>query len=305
MYRCILFRTFLFAGIALGVSCNKDISSDVPAGGEPARINFKAVSDVLKNYSIGGIGIFMDIEPYNTFTGTSSAIPNFQTENGNNRNEFPLIYGSPGLYYMPAYAGSHRLRMGYMAPDSASRSYGVVFTVGYIDTTLNMPAGSATLTYLIDGPLGKDSAAPVFKLLTIDAERSLRLDSGKVLVKIVHQSPGTEPLQVAYSKADGSFASNGMPQSLSYASVSDKILLDTKEARAGLIALRFTGVSSGKEYLRTAIPANSGHSYILSVTGFGQTRNFSVPRSVGADKKLVYGNARVTADLRAEIRQIW
>lgn len=287
------------------LSCKKDIPSGESGNGSSIKVNYLSSSDVIKNYSIGGIGIFVDTAPFNTFTSNGTSIPYFSTVRGQIQLEFPKVFGASGLSYIPYFAGSHRFRFGYMAPDSINAFTGVHYTTGYIDTTFNMTAGSEALLYLIDAPPLKDSADPRFKLVKLDAERFLKLDSTQVAVRLIHQSPDTEPLRWSRVKPDGSFSTESLPQHLEYGGSTSYLILNTREAKNGLTALRIYSTVTGNELLNTAVPAHGGHAYTLAVTGFQQPWSFRIPVNVDDKKNLLYDYVSVAANLRAEIRQIW
>lgn len=284
------------------MSCKKDISQ---VDESSIKINYFAGSDVLKSYALGGIGIFVDTPPFNVPTSTGSRIPYFSTAIGQAQLEFPKIYGASGLMYTPYFSGPHHFQLGYMAPDSVNTFTGTQYTNKYADTTFNITTGSEALLYLVDAPPSRDSADPQFKLMIMDANRFLQLDTGQVAVRIIHQSPDTEPLKLSRVNLDGSFTTEGLSQHLQYGTFTTYLLLNTKEAKNGLLALRMYSTITGNELVNTAIPANAGHAYTLAITGFQQTRNFRIPVNVNADKKLIYDNVNIPANLRAEIRQIW
>ncbi|ASZ12463.1 DUF4397 domain-containing protein [Chitinophaga pendula] len=286
------------------ISCQKNIDPVLPENGNLIKINYYNSSDVLSKYTIGGLGIFVD-----TLANRASVrLPFFDLSASPPKLEYPIVNNTiKSIVYMNYGSGSHRFRTHYMVPDTtiAGAVFGVLPDTLLVDTTFILKSSTNTLMYLADKPGVKNQQRLGFTLIAVPVAQPLPEDSNTVQLCIVNTSPDAGPLLCKRVKPDGSFTIENLPQQLQYGQYTDYIKLSPKEASNGLIGLRIYNSNSGTELVNTAVPANAGHAYIISVRGFAMERNFTIPLSVNNDKKtLLYGIKTISANLRADMRQV-
>jgi len=283
-------------------ACKKDLDAVIPGNGEAIKINYIANSDVLRQYKIGGIGIFVDTIPYHN-TGN---FPFFDLISAPQKLEYPNFFSTvPGLLYADYLSGQHRFKYNYMIPDSLSGSFGSRPDKMLIDTALVLEKDAASLLYLVDGSIGRENSAPTFKIMAIPANRALKLDSTQVAVTISHQSPDTENISCSRITSNGELSQENLPQDLAYGQSTPYLIFGVKDASNGILGLRIYSKSKGKELINTGIPANGGHAYVLAISGFQNEQQRLLPLKLNSDHTVQYEKATIFPNLRASTRQIW
>ncbi|WP_223583704.1 hypothetical protein [Sphingobacterium sp. GVS05A] len=298
-YHFILSITCLLSTIT---ACKKDIDATIPGNGEAIKINYLANSDVLKQYTTGGVGIFVDTVLHNN-TGN---LPFFDLTTTPKQVEYPKFFSTvPGLLYINYLAGNHRFQFNYMIPDTITSNFGTKPYKTLVDTTLLFEKDLGSLIYLIDGPVKMASSEPTFKILSIPANRSLKLDSSQVALTISHQSPDTEAIKCSRVTAEGGLTTENLPQKLAYGQSTSYVIFDVKDASNGVIGFRIYRSSNGEELINTGIPANGGHAYVLSISGFQHEQLMNLPSQLNSDNTVQYNSVTIFPNLRATTRQIW
>ncbi|MGE8426983.1 MAG: hypothetical protein ACN6O7_03865 [Sphingobacterium sp.] len=283
-------------------ACKKDITPVIPGDGEAIKINYIANSDVLRQYKIGGIGIFVDTIPHRN-TGN---FPFFDLASAPQKLEYPNFFSTiPGLLYANYLSGQQRFNYSHMIPDSVSSNFGSRPDKTLIDTTLMLEKDAGSLLYLIDGPVAAENSMSTFKILVIPANRALRLDSTQVAVTISHQSPDTENISCSRATLEGGFSQANLPQDLAYGQSTPSLIFDVKDAPNGILGLRIYSKKDGKELINTGIPANGGHAYVLAISGFQREQQRLIPLKLNNDRTVQYDKATIFPNLRAITRQIW
>ncbi|MEC5144340.1 hypothetical protein [Chitinophaga sp. 212800010-3] len=300
-------RTCLYELVLCGMltcisACNKDIQPVVPENGDISKINFYSVSDVLAQYNMGGIGLFVDLP----VSKRSGLMPFFDLSSMPQKLEYPTVYSSvPSIVYTSYRDGMHQFRFNYMVPDTTTTVQGILPNRMLIDTSLSFDRSPETLLYLADKPLAGENQEPAFQLLKVPLNGSVQTDTNTVALYILHQAADIGPLRCNRVLPDGSLSAEKVPQNLAYGQSTAVILLSTKEASNGLFGLRFYDAATGQELVNTATPANGGHGYILAIQGFKGDHQFKIPVSLNQDKTISYSTKTVTANLRSSLRQLW
>lgn len=294
----VLLACFLFTIAA----CKKDINAVIPGHGEAIKINYIANSDVLRQYKIGGIGVFVDTSLHNN----TGSLPFFDLASAPKQLEYPKFFSAvPGLLYVNYPAGSHQFQFNYMIPDTITSTFGIKPYKTLVDTTLMFEKDLGSLVYLIDGPVEIANSEPTFKILSIPANRSLRLDSSQVALTISHQSPDTEAIRCSRVTTDGGLTTENLPQKLTYGQSTSYVIFDVKDASNGIIGFRIYRSSNSEELINTGIPANGGHAYVLSISGFQHEQLVNMPEKLNSNNTVQYNSVTIFPNLRATTRQIW
>ncbi len=283
-------------------ACKKEIKPVLPGNGNSVKINYFTNSDLLSQYySFGRVLVDSVIN-----TSTTYALPFFNLQRGQQVLEAPKIYSpTAGLIYGNYNPGERRfVFMLHYGKNKQDQKFETPATM-LADATVKLNEQSENLVYLIDGPVKSENAEPQFKVITLPASRDLKIDNNTVAVIIAHQSPDAQALRCSRVKTDGSLSTENLPQNLNYGQSTPFLLFNIKEASNGIIGLKFFDKVSGTELVNTAVPANGGHAYVLSVLGFQQAHSFKLPSKMNDDNTVEYTNTTVTANLRGISRQIW
>ncbi|MBV8252005.1 MAG: hypothetical protein JO154_05295 [Chitinophaga sp.] len=300
--RTRLYILVLCSVIASISACNKDIQPVIPEQGNISKMNFYSTSDVLAQYKMGGIGLFVDLP----VAKRNTWMPFFDLSSKPQKMEYPTVYSSvPSIVYTSFRDGIHQFQFNYMVPDTSTSLVGTIPNRMLIDTSISFDKNTTTLFYLADKPLQGEGQEPAFQLLKVPVDVSIKTDTNTVALYILHQAADVGPLRCSVVLPNGNISAGKFPQNLAYGQFTEVILLHTKDASNGLFGLRFYDALTGQELVNTATPANGGHGYILTIQGFKTDHAFKIPVSINQDKTVNYSIQTVAANLRSGVRQLW